>query len=885
MRVLRVKFKNIGPYCDEMQEIKFDGNNFYQLIGRNGVGKSTFQDIIKYGLYGKIDNGSVGDLANENNPDGYIEVEYEVGGEIMINKWYFNPNKVKVFLKDGNKAIDTGGIDATRSWLEKKFGIPFTVFANTLSISISDFKSFVKMSASDTRNIRDKIFGFDVINDMAQVIKNTIQTLSSEETVLVSKMASIEENMTNIKEQIESNDVDHTEIINQKIGVLNAEIGVLNNAIAKISSRIEKLYANHKEAAAGVNYLKYMAIKGSHSKMLNDIQNINNDINIVTNAIDEKTRMVMEYNNDIDIINHNKKVEEARANNEKVEYYRKQLMVINSDIKNTKSQLTDTEKKISTIESIIRDNDLVDTAKNAAGQYVKYKKDHDRISDEISSLNDELSSLESIASSIKRDIIDHEAKAKTLQLHIETHRNGHCDKCGSEFDAGDNRLEELELNLSSITSTLDERKKSLADTNAKIAGLKNDIDTKSLKASDIYSYMMSPKAVMSQFLSQDDIIDADLTTIHKKLDSNKKHHDDLQTTKNLYSRLASELSELEAKAKKLQIDTAVLSSSMPDDMELKERVTSLPPDDIESAVLTLKSEIGKLNVTMEDLKTKRQDIQVKIGINESKMAEAKCDKPDGFSIKNASEAQAYIDEKQLLMRQIVVDGTEAKNELEELKKSKAMKQMKIDNLKEDLDNSTSNDSLKKIMNDYERKYNDYRDELREIKTNLNYNNMAYACLMNKEGSIKSYILKEIVPFINLEVNGMLEQFQISLYVEFNADFVPNIIRNGRGKAGRISAGQKKMLDFATILAIIKIIKLKYNSVNMIFYDEIFSSIDAVNRVVILETLSKITKELGVNIVVVNHSALPTSYFDYIAKVSSDGIYSRLSCEPSKTFQE
>ena len=97
----------------------------------------------------------------------------------------------------------------------------------------------------------------------------------------------------------------------------------------------------------------------------------------------------------------------------------------------------------------------------------------------------------------------------------------------------------------------------------------------------------------------------------------------------------------------------------------------------------------------------------------------------------------------------------------------------------------------------------------------------------------------------------------------------------------LSAGQLKMVDFAVLLAFIKLMKIKFPSLNVIFLDEIFSSIDPNNRYKIISILRTFSKKLKLNIFVVNHSELPNELFDYVLKVDRDSGFSNIDIEEIK----
>jgi DNA repair exonuclease SbcCD ATPase subunit len=106
---------------------------------------------------------------------------------------------------------DQAGVRSVQDYLsEDILGIPYYVFNNTISLSINDFKSFIKMSSQDKRSIIDKIFGFHVLNQMRDLlkdenrkIKETLENLSGRLSSLESTIESSLNEMESLANQIE----------------------------------------------------------------------------------------------------------------------------------------------------------------------------------------------------------------------------------------------------------------------------------------------------------------------------------------------------------------------------------------------------------------------------------------------------------------------------------------------------------------------------------------------------------------------------------------------------------------------------------------------------------------------------------------------------------
>ena len=68
-------------------------------------------------------------------------------------------------------------------------------------------------------------------------------------------------------------------------------------------------------------------------------------------------------------------------------------------------------------------------------------------------------------------------------------------------------------------------------------------------------------------------------------------------------------------------------------------------------------------------------------------------------------------------------------------------------------------------------------------------------------------------------------------------------------------------------------KMKYPYMNMLFLDEIFSSIDGDGQYHILKILREIVKEYNMNIFVISHYPLSYTEFDYTIEITKNNGFS------------
>ena len=179
MQIECLKFKNIASYGNRLQTIDLGNPSFYQVVGGVGHGKSTISDVLKFVLYGTLgkDGRKLKDLPNRINGAAWAYIKFKARNHVVEVERGIDPNILNITV-DGTP-YDRANKRAPNEYLtEELIEIPFHVFNNIISLSINDFKSFLKMGAEDKRKIIDKVFGFTIINQMREILKTEIKRVS-----------------------------------------------------------------------------------------------------------------------------------------------------------------------------------------------------------------------------------------------------------------------------------------------------------------------------------------------------------------------------------------------------------------------------------------------------------------------------------------------------------------------------------------------------------------------------------------------------------------------------------------------------------------------------------------------------------------------------------
>jgi len=132
-------------------------------------------------------------------------------------------------------------------------------------------------------------------------------------------------------------------------------------------------------------------------------------------------------------------------------------------------------------------------------------------------------------------------------------------------------------------------------------------------------------------------------------------------------------------------------------------------------------------------------------------------------------------------------------------------------------------------------------------------------------AIISGIIKPINHFVTENVKKMLLPFDVKLDETFTAEIkslgVPI-------EHDSLSTGETKKINIAILIAYLKLIRTKKH-INILFLDEVFSSIDLEGIDSILLLLKSFANDYNINIFVVHHAILSEEMFDKILKINKE----------------
>lgn len=223
---------------------------------------------------------------------------------------------------------------------------------------------------------------------------------------------------------------------------------------------------------------------------------------------------------------------------------------------------------------------------------------------------------------------------------------------------------------------------------------------------------------------------------------------------------------------------------------------------------------------------------------------------------------------------------------DEVKSKKSALKIKKNNLQKEIDRIETNEvelnddtlfSFESLISEFNEKKTIKEEEHSKTTIEQNYLEI-FESILSDEG-IKSLALKNILPHFNSIISKLCVELNVPYNVKFNEKFDCIITAMSQEiNVKSLSTGEKKRIDFAVIIALLKMIKLRFPTLNILFLDEIFSSIDMDGINNIIKVLRDNIKEMNINAFVINHSPLPGEYFDKYIEVYKEGGFSKLRIE-------
>ena len=270
----KLRWSNCFSYGPD-NELQLDDNTVTQIIGTNGMGKSSIPLIIEEALYNKNSKGiKKADIPNRYINDGYdIELEFEKSGKeylIRINR----KNNIKVALLEDGEDISSHTATNTYKSIQEILGIDFKTFSQLVYQNTNASLQFLTATDTNRKKFLIDLLRLEEYVQLFEVFKEASRESSN-------KMIEVSSEITTIEKWLSNNKLEATNIL----PLLNLEIDTdedekifrsLSIELKNISEKNKKILRNnqYKEMLSKINIDELQSLPPVEKLSYDKFQNI-----------------------------------------------------------------------------------------------------------------------------------------------------------------------------------------------------------------------------------------------------------------------------------------------------------------------------------------------------------------------------------------------------------------------------------------------------------------------------------------------------------------------------------------------------------------------------------------------------------------------------------
>lgn len=463
-------------------EVCFTKSDVTQIIGNNGVGKSSLAVILEEGLYNKNSKGiPKGDLENRFSEDkGYsITIEFSKGDDhYVVEKVVKSSAKVKLF----RNSQDISGHTTTQTYslIQGIIGADFNTFTKLVNQSMSSSLDFLTATDTNRKKFLIDLIGLERYSKMESKVKE--QLIEANKSL----------NELNTKITFLSNDIKQTEVMASKELM---EVPECDNYIDAMSEVMADINVLEKEMADIVSVNNQKRARNSRVKQYLDLERLEPN---KPDAVKVDTQPIHIEIAELQAAVKEKTQEALKLSNIKTEC--PTCLRPFDDVPDMSQQITTLRKDAENLQKVLREKQVVLQNANATNmeidQYAAF------ISKKTGALRDldndieirELESIESYSGRIS------ELKDKHNQLKAE-HRNllrqaDEAKEHNTRIQVANERIEDLRKQLDGLSTEC------LAKEVADLTLLKEVFSNKGLVSYKIESSIKVFEKLINEYLSE-----------------------------------------------------------------------------------------------------------------------------------------------------------------------------------------------------------------------------------------------------------------------------------------------------------------------------------------------------------------------------------------------
>lgn len=257
MIIKKLRFRNIKSYGNKIQEITFDNKGgLILLTGTNGAGKSTIQEAIDLVVFNQVRGKESAKIPLKHFPNrlnNNLEVEVEFhnyNNDFIKMKRMLSPNDFEMVVN--HQPYTERFKIMTETERENLIGFNYQTFKSFISMSMNDFLNFIHLKPEDKRNLLNRLFNLEDIDDYLAVTKEFINQNKKESLRISHEIISIEGELKDYMKIIKENKVEDTSYqskedikndiikVKEKFILKQQEIKTIKDKISNFQVEIQK---------------------------------------------------------------------------------------------------------------------------------------------------------------------------------------------------------------------------------------------------------------------------------------------------------------------------------------------------------------------------------------------------------------------------------------------------------------------------------------------------------------------------------------------------------------------------------------------------------------------------------------------------------------------
>lgn len=814
MKLKELTLKNINSFGNKLQTFEFSDNaQLVLLYGDNGVGKTTVSDALSLSLYGKVSGRKLKNIPNRFNKGLQVSANFETsdGKDVLISR-SLAPRSFNLAINghDENTSIDDINVKLERDLIK----IPQNVFSNSVLLSLGEFESFVKMRVDKKRKIIDKIFESDIINVMNEKFK-------VKRKVITDQAADLELKNNSVNDKLESAKTSWDNIVQH---------------VSEEGFNIEETNKQKTEYETTVN-----------SKQI-EIAKLDNDWSVRKQTLDTEGTVI---NNEIVALN-NKNIADINNTNQIFDKNAtdfSQTVYTNVSAKYTKEsnqlavETSEATKQIEDKQTELTENKTArikkfgdkyskkrtDDVQAELDKLNKEKKEHQENVKEselvINKHNNNINAANVANNEANSNIAKNKTNIEFVENKINLYKSGKCGECGTDLTG-----HEAHSVLSDYEKKLTELRNYEIDLNKAIVQ-----NTKII--TDTQQSLIAPNGIVADLINKISQIDYQISVVNSTVISNLKEYYDGE----------------------MKIINDSIQTQMDDFKK-----------GVDEKLVTANTRIFEINETV------RKEVSVKT---------------TEFNTNNTTEKQKVLSKLKTNYDDNISKQTILQNENKDKVNAEHIAynitRQGIDNLKNETQRLldaiilkiTQHENNQKLVSDAKKVHDDLEKQQSDIENEIHNNSektLRYEILgglLGEEG-IKRSIIRRSLPVFNKSIDYFRNYLEYPYYFQFDENFDVSISQYTYDiDPTELSKGETRLMDLIIILSVFDLIIKKKHNLNIIFMDEIFTSLSKRNIAKVTHLLREYSQKYNINIIIVSHTEVPMEYFDKVYELFKDGDFS------------